>query len=221
LFSSLQPIERHLRLVPAGGESAPAPCEEPVQGGQPREGALVQAARTGDRSAMRALYDLHVDAVFRLALRLLRVRSDAEDLVQDTFVAAFSNLGGLREDGAFGRWASRICVNRGRSMLRRRSLLSFVGLETVLDEDTGGGLSSPGAPAEVEVELRAIERALTDVPPVHRTAWILRHVEGHELEDVAEICACSLATIKRWLAATDAHLTRKLRLDGLAKEGSS
>src|SRR5258708_31944023 len=66
--------------------------------------ALVERARRGDASAHRALYDTHVDRVFRLIYRLTGRAQLARELTQDTFVRAFASIEGFRGDSAFGTW---------------------------------------------------------------------------------------------------------------------
>src|SRR5512138_2802577 len=84
---------------------------------------LVRRLGQGDAWAEEALYRRHFAAVFRTALRLLENRADAEDVVQDVFVAAFADSRKLRAPAAFGQWILGITVHRAHRYFRRRKLL--------------------------------------------------------------------------------------------------
>lgn len=179
--------------------AAPAPLGD--------DGALVLAVRAGDRTAEEHLYRRHAGAVLSLATRLLRSREDAMDVLQDAFVTAFEGLSDLREAASFGPWIRRIAVRLVHRRFRRKKLLDLLGLGRQLhhEEDVSlDALADPGAvPPETRAELHWLDRKLRSVSDQERAAWLLRHVEGFALEEVAEACDCSLATAKRRIAAAD------------------
>ena len=82
--------------------------------------ALIERARGGDASAIRALYDTHVDRIYRLTYRLTGVEHLARELTQDTFVRAFASIEGFRGDSAFGTWLHTIAVSTTLNELKRR-----------------------------------------------------------------------------------------------------
>src|SRR5438874_5544839 len=82
--------------------------------------ALIERVRRGDQSALRALYDTHVDRVYRLTYRLTGVEHLARELTQDTFVRAFGSIGDFRGDSAFGTWVHTIAVSVTLNELKRR-----------------------------------------------------------------------------------------------------
>src|SRR3974390_265407 len=82
--------------------------------------ATVGRARDGDADAFRALVERHSRSVFRLVYRMTGNEQDAEDLVQETFIKAFRNLGGFEERAHFGSWLYRIAVNCFVDWRRRR-----------------------------------------------------------------------------------------------------
>lgn len=145
-----------------------------------------------------------------LALRLIGRDSDVDDLVQDTFIEALAHLDRLREPQALAGWLRSIVVHRAGKLLRRRRLLERFGLgRGSLDVDPDA-LIAKSAPADVAVELRAIYFRIERMPAHVRVALVLRKVEGHSLEEVAEITGVSLATVKRRLVEAD----RLLRAEG-------
>lgn len=172
----------------------------------PRDAELVVRAKTKDRAAEEQLYRSHVEAVAGLAMRLLGRSSDAEDVVQDAFITAFSHLHQLRDGRLFRAWLLRITVHEAHRRFRRRKLLSVLGLDRGHDDVSLAALADPGLPAEDRAELAALDRALARLPARERIVWQLRHVEGHELAEIASACEASLASIKRWLARAEAHV---------------
>jgi RNA polymerase sigma-70 factor (ECF subfamily) len=196
------PRPRLLRAVPR--EETPAPTPEE----RAREDAeLVVRARAGDAAAEEALYRRHVHGVTRLATRVLG-KSDAEDVVQDAFVAALSRLADLREAAAFGGWLRRIALNLVRARLRKRALFAWRRAEDADAQDGMLALASPAlGPAELS-ELAHLDRALAKLDAEPRLAWVLRHVEGWSLDEVAEGLGVSLATAKRRLAVADDAVAR-------------
>jgi RNA polymerase sigma-70 factor (ECF subfamily) len=172
------------------------------------DAALVERARTGDRWAAEALYRRHAGDAMRLAMFLLGRRSDAEDAVQDAFVAALGKLANLREPAAFARWLMRIVANAARARLRHRRLLSWLGLDGGGDDDVAlERHAAPGVTAEHRAELAWLDGALRAMPDRERLPWVLRHVEGWELHDIARALGISLATVKRRLRAARARVT--------------
>ena len=174
------------------------------------DGALVAGVLAGDRAAEEALYRRHAPSVLRLATRLLRSNQDASDVLQDAFVTAFEDLGSLREPEAFRAWLHRITVRLVHRRFRRRRMLGLLGLDKQNDEVSLESLADESASPEARVELRWLDAALARIDGKERIAWMLRHVEGLALEEVAETCDCSLATVKRRVAAAEAIVRRHL-----------
>jgi RNA polymerase sigma-70 factor (ECF subfamily) len=163
---------------------------------------LVRRARDGNEWATEAIYRRHVRRVASVAQRLLRDDGEVDDVVQETFMIAFEQLAKLGDPAALGGWLAQIAVSRVHRRFRWRKwtrLWSGAELEASLHDQA----SSEASP-EQRAELALIDRALGQMPLKLRTPWVLRHVVGYRLEDVAAACDCSLATIKRRLADAEA-----------------
>jgi len=142
--------------------------------------------------------------VWRTALHMVGNRADAQDVVQDTFVEAFRDVASLRAHAALRPWLLRISVHQAHRRFRRRKLLRRLGLDRSIDDASLDTLLHEDASPEQRSELRSVERALLDATAPERFAWILRYVDGHSLEEVADASECSLATVKRRLARAQA-----------------
>jgi RNA polymerase sigma-70 factor (ECF subfamily) len=180
--------------------------------GRVGDAELVERALGGDGSAAEAIFRRHVDAVAGLTLRLLRNRPDMEDVVQETFLIALEKLPTLRDVGALRPWLLRIAVSRVRRRARRNKLLSFFTLGRDEADSPLDDLASEALGPEGVAELAALDRVLGELPDEDRIAWVLRHVEGEAVEDVAFACGCSLSTAKRRIAAADARVRLHVHL---------
>ncbi|MET0285255.1 MAG: sigma-70 family RNA polymerase sigma factor [Polyangiales bacterium] len=169
------------------------------------DGELVQRAQRGDLDAKRQLFQRYVALASAIAFRLTGHDSDLEDIVQDSFIAAFAGLDRLAEPAAFRGWLASIVTRTAIATLRKRKLLSRLGLlrrEPVQLEL----LTGPGAPADVVTELRAVYAALESFPAEERVTLLLRRYDQLSLEQIAEQTGTSLATVKRRLVRAEARL---------------
>jgi RNA polymerase sigma-70 factor, ECF subfamily len=167
---------------------------------------LVRRGRAGESWALEAIYRRYVLLVAGTARRMLRAPSDVDDVVQDTFLIAFSKLEALQEPEALRGWLARIAVSRVHRRYRWRRLTGFLvghDPQALLEQQAAVGTS----PEDV-AELALIDRALAKMALKLRTPWLLRHVEGLSLEEIATACECSLATVKRRIAEAAAIMTR-------------
>src|SRR5690349_1861333 len=154
--------------------------------------AVLARARQGDSDAFRALVERHSRAVFRLAYRMTGNESDAEDMVQETFLRAWKQLDRFDGRAAFGSWLYRICANCSLDHIRARSRHvdprpeRKEGGET---EDLLDRMPSPGPSPERLARSSEITAmllpALDELSEMERTAFVMRHYEGLSIDDIA------------------------------------
>ncbi|PWU12497.1 MAG: RNA polymerase subunit sigma-24 [Terriglobia bacterium] len=185
--------------------------------------AAVDRARSGDADAFRLLVERHSRALFRLAFRMTGNESDAEDVVQETFLRAYRQLARFDERASFGTWIYRIATNYSLDLVRSRNRRSERWQS--LDEEAGDPLlSAPsGDPApdrlaqsgEVRQHLAA---AMDELSAAERTAFVLRHFEGMSIEDVGRTLGCQPGAAKHSVFRAVQKLRRALEpLVGTAK----
>jgi len=156
--------------------------------------------------AERAEARLEFDWVFRryasyvaaVAHRLLGRDDEVDDTVQEVFLVAVRGLPQVREPAAVKSWLARIAVRIARRKLRLRRVRAFFG---TVDLAAYHGVADDSATPEERALLARVYRILDTLPANQRIAWTLRHVEGEQLESVAALSGCSLATAKRWIGA--------------------
>lgn len=170
---------------------------------------LVTRARTGSQAATETLYRRHARMIFGMVHRLIAGDpSEVDDLVQDTFLSAFSRLDQLDDGQAFAAWTGTIAIRRVREHLRRKRLRRLMGLEAASSPAPEEHLVSPTAPADVIVELRALYALLANLPADTRIALVLRRVEGLTVPEIAAQMGTSIATVKRRVAAGERALMK-------------
>jgi len=143
--------------------------------------ALVSRTLGGELDAFAILMARYRQAFGRYALHMLGNREDAEEALQDTFVRAYWGLKGCRQPERFSAWLFRILVNRCRTMQRRlrRQRLH----DAPLSDDVAGG----GNPVDAMAWREEIARALAQLRPLYREAFLLRCVEGLEYQEIARV----------------------------------
>lgn len=155
-----------------------------------------------DVADLAGVYRAHASYVAGVALRLLGNDAEVDDVVQDVFIAAQSGLATIREPRAIRGWLATIAVRVAMRKLRWRRLRRFV----TFGESAAQTELAPGLPADERVLLGRVYAALDTMPAATRVAWSLRYIEGEALEDVAQLCECSLATAKRRIADAQARI---------------
>ena len=124
-------------------------------------------------------------------------RHDVEDIAHDAFLRAFERLNDLTDRGAFRSWLGAIVVHAVRSRMRRQRLLSVLGMGKSAEPVDLDAIASSDASPHTRAQIAQIYALLRTLPTDDRIAWTLRAVEGHDLETVARLTRCSLATVKR------------------------
>ncbi len=186
--------------------------------GGPRDADLVSALLEGDRGALEHLYRRHSEFAFCLAVRLQGHNQDIEDVVHDLFLKAQASLASLQDASAFRGWLGSIVVNEVRGRLRKGRFLRALRLQSAEPVDLDS-LASPAAGPDIRAQLAQVYTLLRLMVTEERIAWTLRFVEHYRLEEVAELCGCSLATVKRRLLSAQRFLQEHLVTDK-RKDGS-
>jgi len=167
--------------------------------------------RRGDQSALRSLYDTHVDRVYRLTYRLTGVEHLARELTQDTFVRAFGSIGDFRGDSAFGTWVHTIAVSVTLNELKRRKRdrARHVPLEDALTLPQSAPYSDP-------ILREKLMAAVNDLPEGCRAVFMMHDAEGLTHQEIAAALGVTEGTSKAQLARARGKL--RIALAELAEE---
>lgn len=175
------------------------------QGAEDRD--LAARAARGEAPAFSRLIHKHSDLVYRVSLRMLGA-NDAPDASQEAWVRAWRNIEGFRGDSAFSTWLYRIvmntCLNTRRKESRREA--REVPEEFArLPEPSAEG-SNPEASTLDQERREEILEALQHVRSEHRAAVFLRHMEGLQYQEIAEVLEVPVGTAKGWVHRGQAEL---------------
>ena len=192
----------------------------------PSDVELVALAAAGDGAAFGELVQRHQERVYALAVRLLRDPSEAEEVVQEAFLAALEKLSGFRGDAAFGTWLHRVAANAALMRLRRRRRAPDAALEEQVESllfafDGAGRIDeaprhdwSKRADDQLgDREVRcAIEAAVQNLPEDYRIVFLLRDVEGLSSEEMSGLLGISVAAVKSRLHRARLVLRERLNV---------
>jgi RNA polymerase sigma-70 factor (ECF subfamily) len=182
-----QPSPTHTREIPIPLEPAVAPAGEP---------------------SLEVLYQEYAPYVAGVASRVLGRAAEVDDVVQEVFALAVRGLRRREEPNQMKGWFAKVTVRLCTRQLRSRRLWALVDLAADANYDR---LAEPDAGADEKQLVIEVYRALDRLPTRERVPWTLRHVEGEQLERVAELCGCSLATVKRRVARAHEKLHTYLK----------
>ena len=150
---------------------------------------LARRIARGDEAAFDRLYGENVERVYAVCLRMCGDAGRARGLTQEAFVRAWQRIGSFRGESRLSSWLHRIAVNvvleRQRTRRRWHTLM--------VDPEQGTGRAARGADPGLRVDL---ERAIAGLPDGARHMLVLRDVEGHSYEEVAELTGAALGTVK-------------------------
>lgn len=164
---------------------------------------LIDRCLAGDREAFSNLVMKYQKPLYSMLYRLVSDHDDASDLLQKTFVRAFTALNGFERRASFKTWLYQIAINLAKNFYRDRSVVKGVPIDDVVIPQNPKTLD---AMAE-DQDRRMLRRALTSLPERQRITVILRVQEGKKFEEIAEIMGCSIGTAK----ANYHHAVQKLK----------
>ncbi|MFK7954986.1 MAG: RNA polymerase sigma factor [Lysobacterales bacterium] len=150
------------------------------------DAACVKQAQAGDRMAFRTLVLEHSEPMQRLALRLTGSEAAAQDVVQDAWIKAHRNLDRFDGRARFGTWIHRITVNTALDHMRKNKSRQRFEVE-VTGEELPAVVASESCPAEREDLITRTMAALQKLTDMERSAFTLRHFEGHSIREICEL----------------------------------
>jgi len=166
----------------------------------------IRSAQAGDREAFRQLAERQADALYCCAHALCRDRHRAEDLAQETLVAAWQSLGRFDGRCRFSTWLYGILRHKYLKSSRRRRP-DLVDLDQIGSQALEQRAPPPGKAAEELEDALRVRRAVASLPSDHRSVIELRFFGGASLEEIATLLDCPLGTVKSRLH----HGLEKLR----------
>ena len=185
---------------------------------------LVERAASGDQSAFRAIMEQNNQRLYRVARAVMKDDTEAEDVVQETYLRAFFNLSKFRGESSLTTWLTRIALNE--ALGRKRKQRAMVTLETVetAQQTSAQIIQFPAMNTETDPERsaaqneiqRLLERAMDALPEPFRVVFVMRDVEEMSIEETAFHLGIRPQTVK-----TRLHRARRLLRQSLDGELAS
>jgi RNA polymerase sigma-70 factor (ECF subfamily) len=181
------------------------------------EADLVAKAKAGDADAFTDLIKQYERRVFRMAKQITQNDEDAEDVLQETFLKAYSHLDGFQGNSKFYTWLVRIAVNEALMKLRKRRSDKTVPLDEPID--TGEDVvarevavweDNPEQRYSREEMADILNEAVQSLKPAYRTVFVLRDIEEMSIEETAEALGLSISAVKSRLLRARLQLREKL-----------
>jgi len=182
------------------------------------EAQLIRLAAARDEAAIRSIVKANNQRLYRLARSILRDDSEAEDVVQDTYIKLFTHLGEFRGESSLSTWLSRIAINEALGRVRKRRAVAL----TEKAEAASARIipfplaADPDNPeknmAQREIQ-SVVERSIDELPDTFRTVFVARVMEGMTVEATAELLDLHVVTVK-----TRLHRARKMLRDSVERQ---
>jgi len=151
---------------------------------------LVEKSKQGHRQSQYELYNLYVDAMYNVCLRMVRNVEDAEDVTQDSFVDAFTQLASFRYESTFGSWLKRIVINRSINHLKKKR----IPVTPLENHEFHLGEEEPEEADAMEIE--KVKKGIEELPTGYQQIINLYLIEGYDHVEIGEILNISTSTSK-------------------------
>lgn len=165
---------------------------------------LIKACQKGDHEAQYAIYEQYAKPMFNTAMRIINDHMEAEDVLQDSFVAMFSSLDSFRREATFGAWFKRIVVNKSLNAIRAKSR-QVITSEGDIDTLANAADSIESAD-EFPYSVEQVKEGLEEMPDGYRIVFSLFLFEGlshqeiaHELQIGESTSKTQYLRAKKWI----------------------
>lgn len=167
------------------------------------EVAAVGRVLAGDRDAFRVLVELHSRSIFKLAYRIMGNESDADDVVQETFLRAYTKLKDFQWQASLRTWLCRIASNYCMDLLAKRKQEAAIAVpEEGFDSVALDRISAMPDPERLAMSGeagRTVDSAVADLTPRERAAFVMRHMHGCSIRDIGEALHLSDGSVKQYI----------------------
>jgi RNA polymerase sigma-70 factor (ECF subfamily) len=176
---------------------------------QPNIDQLITACKRGDRMAQIKVYENYNKAMYNTSLRIVKNTFDAEDIMQESFITAFSKLKNLKDNQTFGAWLKRIVINNSLTFLRQQQFdleLNEV-LYKIEDESSIEKLEDFS-----EVKFQQLSQAMNTLKDNYQLALNLHYLEGYDYDEMCDILNISYANCRTLVSRAKSSLKKKLQV---------
>jgi RNA polymerase sigma-70 factor (ECF subfamily) len=184
------------------------------------ESELINQIKEGSRAAFEILVNQYREKAFALAFSIVGNVEDAKDITQEAFIRVYNSIKQFREEASFSTWFYRILVNLSKDRLRKNKYTKYSLSEPIAKNVEGGkeifieikDLDYSPKRLALNKELdRMIDLAISELPEKQRLTFVLKHIEGMKIDQIAKILNCAQATVKVNLFKAVRNLRKELQ----------
>lgn len=175
---------------------------------------IIQEAKKGSETAFYQIYESTRQRIYNLAYRYVRIREEAEDIMQDTFIKAFQKIDTLEKENEVSlvSWLQSICVNTTLNHLRRRKRRSLFSTSNSNEEypDPPSPQPSPEEMTQSQDHLAHIRKGFNQLPPKQRIIFDMRFYQHMDIKEIARQLNCSESNVKTQIMRSLTKLRKQL-----------
>tara|TARA_R110001592_G_scaffold176431_6_gene415970 strand:+ start:1498 stop:2130 length:633 start_codon:yes stop_codon:yes gene_type:complete len=173
---------------------------------------LIELCKSGKQSAQLEVYNRYYKAMYNVSLRIVKDSFEAEDIMQDSFLMAFTKLDSLKDVKIFGAWLKRIVINNSIYHYKKNSKYNNVPLDDVIYkvEDTNYGIDSQHEFTNLKVN--QVLETMKELKENYQICLNLHLIEGYDYEEICEIMNISHANCRTMISRAKDSLRKKLEL---------
>ena len=173
---------------------------------------IVDLAKAGNNNAMKTLYNMNREKIMNLAIGYTRNREDAEEILHDTFITAFSALkkGQLKKSGSFHSWIYRIGINTSINFLRKEKKYKYSEIDEQKISDSTKTENNPENETIKNEKDKKILKAISMLAPKQRMIFTLKHQKQMKIREISNLLGCSEGNVKTQLFRAIRVLRREL-----------
>lgn len=172
---------------------------------------LIESCKKGSQSAQFEVYQLYYKAMFNSSLRIVQNSYEAEDVMQEAFLSAFTKLDTFKGEVAFGAWLKRIVINRSLTHLKKKNRLNETNLEVVdyklQDDDAEDGMSELDL---THAKVQEVLSAMDKLKDSYRVILNLSLIDGYDNDEITKILQISNENCRTTISRAKARLRKIL-----------
>jgi RNA polymerase sigma-70 factor (ECF subfamily) len=169
---------------------------------------LIDLCRKGDEHAQLEVYKRYYKAMYNTSLRIVRDTAEAEDIMQESFLTAFTKLDKLKDNASFGAWLKRIVINNSIGQYQKDQKIHSTGLDDVIYK-----ISETPADTEVNTSIistNQIKAAINELKESYAVGLTLHLIEGYDYDEISEILNISNGNCRTLISRAKTQLRQKL-----------
>ena len=175
--------------------------------------ALLVQCKKGDQRAQIEIYNKYYKAMYNTALRIVKHTAEAEDIMQESFLSAFTKLDSFKGDVTFGAWLKRIVINNSIYHYRKQQKTKTADLNEVLykvEDNDEGTFDHYGY---TELKAQKVMETMKSLKDSYRVSLTLHLIEGYDYEEISQIMDISYANCRTTVSRAKESLRKKLAVN--------